>query len=106
VAGLAHTRANLWRYEPGPRGRRHVHAEQEETFIVLEGTLSMDIGDPPERDDVTAGGLIHVESGTTLQASIHGDAELLLYAYGYPPDKGAGVLPDAESARSRSSHKR
>ena len=28
LAGFAHTRANLWRYEPGAKGRRHRHPHQ------------------------------------------------------------------------------
>ena len=40
LAGFAHTRANVWRYEPGAKGRRHKHTLQEETFVVLAGTLS------------------------------------------------------------------
>ena len=63
-ADFARTRANVWRYEPGARGRRHRHALQEETFVVLAGTLSMYLGDPPERRDVPAGGLVHVEPAT------------------------------------------
>ena len=85
-AGFTHTRANLWRYEPGAKGRRHVHADQEETFVVLSGTLSMYVGDPPERHDLSAGGLIHVQPGTALQAANHGDDELVIFAYGYPPE--------------------
>jgi quercetin dioxygenase-like cupin family protein len=76
----------VWRYEPGAKGRRHRHKSQEETFVVLSGTLSMYVGDPPERHDVSAGGLIHVQPGTALQAANHGDDELVLYAYGYPPE--------------------
>ena len=95
LAGFAHSRANLWRYEPGARGRRHVHAEQEETFVVLAGTLTMYLGEPPEREDVGAGGLIHVAPGTPLQTANHGGDDLLVYAYGSPPDAGAEVLPDA-----------
>jgi quercetin dioxygenase-like cupin family protein len=49
-AGFAHTRANVWRYEPGAEGRRHRHTVQEETFVVLAGTLSMYLGDPPEHE--------------------------------------------------------
>ena len=60
LAGFAHTRANVWRYEPGAKGRRHRHPIQEETFVVLAGSLSMYLGEPPERHDVPAGGLIHV----------------------------------------------
>ncbi len=95
LAGFLHTRANLWRYEPGARGRRHVHADQEETFVVLEGTLTMYLGEPPVREDVTVGGLIHVGPGTPLQTANHGDVDLVVYAYGSPPDQGADVLADA-----------
>src|SRR3954471_14989575 len=84
--GFTHTRANVWRYEPGAKGRRHVHKTQEETFVVLQGTLSMELGDPPERHDVAPGGLIHVDAGTPLQAVNRGDVDLLVYAYGYPPE--------------------
>jgi mannose-6-phosphate isomerase-like protein (cupin superfamily) len=85
-AGFAHTRANVWRYEPGAKGRRHVHRLQEETFVVLSGTLSMYVGDPPERQDVPAGALIHVEPGTPLQSVNHGEKDLVVYAYGTPPE--------------------
>ena len=37
LAGFAHTRANLWRYEPGAKGRRHRHPLQEETFVPSPG---------------------------------------------------------------------
>ena len=95
TAGFAHTRANVWRYEPGAKGRRHVHAEQEETFVVLSGTLSMYVGEPPERHDVPTGSLIHIEPGTPLQTVNHGDVDLVVYAYGAPPDHGADVLDSA-----------
>ena len=79
LAGFAHTRGNVWRYEPGAKGRRHRHKTQEETFVVLSGTLSMYAGDPPERVDVPAGGLVHVQPGTPLQSVNYGDQELVLY---------------------------
>ena len=46
----------------------------------------MYLGDPPERHDVSTGGLIHVEPGTALQTVNHGEEDLLVYAYGYPPE--------------------
>src|SRR5256885_15307735 len=96
AAGFAHTRANLWRYEPGARGRRHRHPIQEETFVVLRGTLSMYLGDPPVRRAVPSGGLIHVEPGTALQTANHADEELLVYAYGTPPEsEHAEILESA-----------
>jgi quercetin dioxygenase-like cupin family protein len=94
-AGFAHTRGNLWRYEPGAKGRRHRHPLQEETFVVLSGTLSMYLGEPPERQDVPAGGLIHVEPGTELQTVNHGDEELLVYAYGTPPESEHAEILDS-----------
>jgi quercetin dioxygenase-like cupin family protein len=86
VAGFAHTRSNVWRYEPGAKGRRHRHPLQEETFVVLAGTLSMYVGEPPERHDVPTGGLIHIPPGTPLQSANHGSDDLLVYAYGTPPE--------------------
>jgi quercetin dioxygenase-like cupin family protein len=86
LAGFAHTRANVWRYEPGAKGRRHRHPIQEETFVVLAGTLSIYIGDPPERHEVPAGALVHVEPGTVVQSVNHADDDLVVYAYGTPPE--------------------
>lgn len=96
LAGFTHTRANIWRYEPGAKGRRHRHKTQEETFVVLSGTLSMYVGDPPERQDMPAGGLIHVEAGTPLQAVNRGDEDLVLYAYGTPPETERAEILDSK----------
>jgi quercetin dioxygenase-like cupin family protein len=95
LAGFAHTRANLWRYEPGAKGRRHRHPLQEETFVPLSGTLTMYLGEPPERVEVSVGGLIHVEPGTELQTANHGDEELLVYVYGTPPESEHAELLDS-----------
>ena len=95
-AGFAHTRANVWRYEPGAVGRRHRHPSQEETFVVLAGTLSMYLGEPPEQKDVPTGGLIHVDPGTPLQTANHGAGDLVVFAYGTPPeDEHAEILDPA-----------
>ena len=94
-AGLAHTRANLWRYEPGAKGRRHKDTVQEETFVPISGTLTMYLGEPPERVDVQPGGLVHVEAGTELQVANHGGKELLLFIYGAPPETGGAEFFDS-----------
>lgn len=94
IAGFAHTRANLWRYEPGAKGRRHRHPHQEETFVVLEGTLTMYLGEPPQRLDAPKGGVIHVDAMTPLQTVNHGDEDLLVYAYGYPPESEHAEILD------------
>ena len=95
VLGLARTRGSMWRYTPGARGRRHRDTIQEETFVVLSGTLAMYVGDPPERVDVATGELIYVEPGTALQSVNHGDEELLVYAYGTPPESERAELLDS-----------
>jgi len=96
VAEFAHTKANLWRYEPGARGLRHRHPSQEETFVVLEGMLTMYLGEPPQRVEVGRGGLIHVDAMTPLQTANNGTDDLLLYVYGYPPeDEHAEILDPA-----------
>jgi quercetin dioxygenase-like cupin family protein len=96
TAGFSHTRANVWRYEPGAKGRRHRHVAQEETFVVLAGMLSMYLGEPPERHDVPLGGLIHVHPGTPLQTVNHGPTDLIVYVYGTPPeDENAEILESA-----------
>lgn len=90
--GATQVRANLWRYEPGAKGKRHRHAIQEETFVVLSGALTIYIGEPAERVDVPAGGAVTVPGGIALQSVNHGDVDLLVYAYGFPADHGAEVL--------------
>jgi quercetin dioxygenase-like cupin family protein len=87
AAGLEHSRANLWRYEPGAKGRRHKDTVQEETFVVVRGTLTMYLDDPPERHEIGQGGLVHVKPGTALQIVNEGDEELLLFIYGAPAQR-------------------
>jgi quercetin dioxygenase-like cupin family protein len=95
-AGMEHVRANIWRYEPGATGRRHRHASQDETFVVLAGTLSMYVGEPPERQDVPVGSLVHIKAGTPLQSVNHGGEDLVVYAHGWPPEnRNAELLPSA-----------
>jgi quercetin dioxygenase-like cupin family protein len=95
LAGFEHTRANLWRFEPGARGLRHREPVQSETFVVLRGTLTMYLGDPPERVSVGEGGLIHVEAGTPLQSVNESDEELLLHVYGAPVGPGRAEILDS-----------
>jgi mannose-6-phosphate isomerase-like protein (cupin superfamily) len=95
LAGFRHTRANLWRYEPGAKGRRHKDMLQEETFVVVRGTLTMYLGEPPERHEVPELGLVRVQPGTPLQIVNEGDGELVIYAYGAPPERGHAEFLDS-----------
>ena len=89
-ANMQYSRANLWRYPPGARGKRHKDLAQEEVFVVLDGTLTVDLGDPPERHEVPRGGILVAETGTILQLRNAGDEELVLFIYGAPPVTGQG----------------
>jgi mannose-6-phosphate isomerase-like protein (cupin superfamily) len=96
IMSFAHMRGNVWRYEPGAKGRRHRHAIQEETFVVLSGVLTMYLGEPPERVDVPVGGVVRVDPGTALQTVNHAGEELVVWASGYPPeDEHAELLESA-----------
>jgi hypothetical protein len=44
---------------------------------------------------VPAGGLVRVDPGTPLQSANHGGDDLLLYAYGYPPESEHAELLDS-----------
>ena len=94
AAGFAQVRGNVWRYEPGAKGRRH-RTGQEETFVVLAGNADDVLGEPAERLDVPAGGVVDVERGTPLQTANHGDQDLLVYAYGTRPNTSAELLDSA-----------
>ena len=87
---LTQSRANIWRYPAGARGKRHLDNAQEEVFVVPDGTLTVDLGDPPERHEVPRGGVLVVERGTILQLRNTGDDELVLFIYGAPPVTGQG----------------
>ena len=62
--------------------------------MVISGLLTMYLGEPPERIDVPVGGVISVPPGTPLQTVNHGDSDLLVYAYGFPPEDARTKLLD------------
>lgn len=41
---------NLIRLAPGQRGRIHAHREQEEVYLVLDGTLTLELGPGEARE--------------------------------------------------------
>ena len=95
IAGLRHTRANLIRHEAGAIGPRHAERAQDETFVPLRGTLTMYLGDPPERRQVPVGGLVHVEAGTVAQIVNETDEELLVFVCGAPPERAGADMFDS-----------
>ena len=95
AARLQQSRARVWRYPPHTRGRRHADHAQEEVFVVVSGTLTMLLGEPPERIDVPPTSVVAVEPMTPLQVRNEGDEELVLFIYGAPPEQeGADFFDD------------
>jgi mannose-6-phosphate isomerase-like protein (cupin superfamily) len=92
LATLAHVRAHLWRYPPGASGHRHRETVQEEVFLVVEGTLSMELGDDAERVDLPSRSIVVVEPGTTLRVFNAGDADVLVFAVGAPAQPGTAEI--------------
>jgi mannose-6-phosphate isomerase-like protein (cupin superfamily) len=82
IAGLSdamtNMRANVWRYPPGTRGRRHREGVQEEVFVVLEGAVTMLLGDPSDRVELGSWSVAVVQPGTALQVRNDGDAEAVV----------------------------
>ena len=91
---MTHSRANIWRYPPGARGKRHADQAQEEVFVVLEGALTVDLGEPPERHELERGSVLVVQPGTILQLRNAGEEELVLFIYGAPPEQGRAEFFD------------
>ena len=98
LSGALHTmRANIWRLPPGVRGTRHLERVQEEMFVVLDGTATLLLGDPPERVELTRGSVAVVETETGLQLRNESDAEIVVLIVGAPPEQGkAEHLPDVD----------
>jgi mannose-6-phosphate isomerase-like protein (cupin superfamily) len=97
AVALTQSRARLWRYPPHTTGRRHRDHAQEEVFVVVQGTLTMLLGDDPERVDIGPGSVVAVEPMTALQVRNETDDELVLFVYGAPPvQEGADFLDDVE----------
>jgi mannose-6-phosphate isomerase-like protein (cupin superfamily) len=94
---MTKSRANLFRYPPGAVGRRHIDPIQEEVFVVLDGTLTIHMGegDTPERHELERGSVLVVQPGTALQLSNRHETELRLFIVGAPPERGETVFLDA-----------
>ena len=95
VLGLEQSRARLWRYPPGASGVPHVELVQEEVFVVLAGTLTLVLGDPPEAQVMPAGSVAMVKPGTAIHVRNDGDELLAFFVCGAPPAADAAeTLPE------------
>ena len=94
---MTKSRANLFRYPPGAVGRRHIDPIQEEVFVVLDGTLTIHMGEDGavERHELATGSVLVVQPGTALQLSNKGTEELRLFIVGAPPERGETTFLEA-----------
>ncbi len=94
---LHNMRANIWRLPAGVRGNRHVEHVQDELFVVLEGTATLMLGDPPERVELPRGSVAAVECETALQLRNESGEQITVLIVGAPPIQGkADYLPDVD----------
>ena len=93
---LTQSRANLFRYPPGSIGRRHIDPIQEEVFVVLDGTLTIHMGEDGavEQHELATGSVLVVQPGTALQLSNRHETELRLFIVGAPPERGETTFLD------------
>ena len=88
---IFHARELGW----APRGKRHADKAQEEVFVVMEGTLTVDLGEPPERHELERGSILVGQPGTILQLRNAGTTDLVPFINGAPPlAEGADFHPD------------
>jgi mannose-6-phosphate isomerase-like protein (cupin superfamily) len=71
---------NLIRLRPGERGRIHRHLRQEEVYLVLEGTLTLEIEDDPR--ELRRGDLARVAPDVRRRLVNRHREPLLLFAIG------------------------
>jgi uncharacterized cupin superfamily protein len=76
--------ARLWHLAPGQASTRHRHVQQDELYILLEGTGRMRVDDDLlSLDPLSA---VHVHHGTVRQLFNDTDADALWLVVGAPPE--------------------
>lgn len=80
LLGVSSFGINLIRLQPGQRGRIHRHGEQEEVYLVLEGTLSL--GADGDERDLGVGELARVAPEVRRQLVNRGPGRCVLLALG------------------------
>jgi mannose-6-phosphate isomerase-like protein (cupin superfamily) len=82
---------NLIRLRPGQQGRIHRHERQEEVYVVLDGTLTLELeGEPRE---LPRGSAVRIAPGVRRRLSNRGSGPLALLAIGgaHPHEGRDGV---------------
>ncbi|MBF6620735.1 MAG: cupin domain-containing protein [Patulibacter sp.] len=98
--------ARFWRLAPGQASTRHRHVEQDELYVVIEGTGRIRVGD--ELLTLPRLSTLHVEAATVRQVFNDTDADALWLVVGAPveaantlemtPEQLAQLYPDGPKA--------
>ena len=91
-ADLKSSRCHVWRYPPGMQGRLHMHKEQEEVFVCLEGTFTLLLGDEGERVELPPQSVCVLLPLTPIRILNETDADAVFFIYGAPPVQADGVI--------------
>jgi uncharacterized cupin superfamily protein len=78
--GVSSFGINVLTFEPGQRNRIHRHKQQEEVYVVLEGTLTLMV--EGERHDYVVGDVLRVAPEVRRQLVNRGPGALRLLALG------------------------
>jgi uncharacterized cupin superfamily protein len=100
--GTEHVGIRYYELEPGESTAfgYHAHADQEELFFVLEGTLSFETEDGEV--EVEAGGAVRFEPGEFQRSHNAGDERVRALGVGAPADGGElTLLRDCEDCGER-----
>jgi uncharacterized cupin superfamily protein len=89
--------ARLWRMSPGEASTKHAHDDQEELYLLLEGTGRMRIGE----EVLTLAPLdtVLVDSATVRQLFNDTDADQLWFVVGAPPAEASTLEMDEAQVR-------
>jgi quercetin dioxygenase-like cupin family protein len=92
VTQMAGVRGHLWKYPPGGQGRKHLHREQEEIFVVVEGTFTMTLGEEEQVVTLPPRSVVVLSPGTPIHIRNESDADAIAFMVGSPPVLGDGVI--------------
>src|ERR671916_362383 len=79
--GVSSFGLNLIRLAPGQRGRIHRHERQEEVYVVLEGTLTLEV-EGSETHELEPGSLARVAPSVRRRLTNRGGAQVAVLAIG------------------------
>ena len=87
--------ARRWRLEPGQASTKHRHRQQEELYVLLEGTgrVRIDYGEPLTLSPLDT---LLVDPGSTRQLFNDTDADQLSLVVGAPPGAVTSTLDMSE----------